>query len=380
MTADARAALPDWPGDLLPPPFAAGERPGQLDVISQLVSAPEPGRDLVVLLDGVGAELLAAHRALTPTLRRLEDVTTSLRTVTPATTATAMVSLHTGLAPLEHGVLGYLAFDPAGHRSVNQLTGAPGIDPQAWMPAPTLLERFPSRAVQVAPAKHARSHLSGVAYRGWEFLGHGRGDRVEAVRTALHRGGPDALVHLHVDDVDHAGHVHGVDSEPWRAALAEVDALVGTLLRRLPRGTRVHVTADHGMVDTSAEHTLDLAEHPRVLELVTEVTGEARALALHAVPGQGAAEELAARTTELMGERALVLTREQVLAAGLLAPPGTAVPAHVAGRLPDVLVLARGRWGADDFSRRPETARRMVGVHGSLTAAEALVPLVRAQT
>jgi hypothetical protein len=56
------------------------------------------------------------------------------------------------------------------------------------------------------------------------------------------------------------------------------------------------------------------------------------------------------------------------------------VPAHVAGRLPDVLVLARGRWGADDFSRRPETARRMVGVHGSLTAAEALVPLVRAQT
>ena len=381
MPADvSAAALPDWPEDLLPPPFAAGERPGQLDVIAPLVSEPEPGRDLVVLLDGVGAELLAAHRALTPTLRRLEDVTTSLRTVTPATTATAMVSLHTGLPPLEHGVLGYLGLDPVQHRSVNQLTGAPGIDPQAWMPAPTLLERFPRRAVQVAPAKHARSHLSGVAYRGWEFLGHGRGDRVEAVRTALHRGGPDALVHLHVDDVDHAGHVHGVDSEPWRTALAEVDALVGTLLRRLPRGTRVHVTADHGMVDTSPERTLDLAEHPEVLALVAEVTGEARALALHAVPGRGAAEELAAQMTELMGERALVLTREQVLAAGLLAPPGTAVPPHVAGRLPDVLALARGRWGADDYSRRPETARRMVGVHGSLTAAEALVPLVRAQT
>ena len=381
MPADvSAAALPDWPEDLLPPPFAAGERPGQLDVIAPLVSEPEPGRDLVVLLDGVGAELLAAHRALTPTLRRLEDVTTSLRTVTPATTATAMVSLHTGLPPLEHGVLGYLGLDPVQHRSVNQLTGAPGIDPQAWMPAPTLLERFPRRAVQVAPAKHARSHLSGVAYRGWEFLGHGRGDRVEAVRTALHRGGPDALVHLHVDDVDHAGHVHGVDSEPWRTALAEIDALVGTLLRRLPRGTRVHVTADHGMVDTSPERTLDLAEHPEVLALMAEVTGEARALALHAVPGRGAAEKLAARMTELMGERALVLTREQVLAAGLLAPPGTAVPPHVAGRLPDVLALARGRWGADDYSRRPETARRMVGVHGSLTAAEALVPLVRAQT
>ena len=372
--------LPDWPEDLLAPPFAAGERPGLLDVLAPLASAPEEGRDLVVLLDGVGADLLAEHRALTPTLRRLEGSVERIRTVTPSTTASAMVSLHTGLAPLEHGVLGYLGFDPVGRRAVNQLTGAPGLDPHAWMPFATPVEAGARRAVQVAPAKHARSHLSGVAYRGWEFLAQGRGDRVEAVRTALHRGGPDALVHLHVDDVDHAGHAHGIDSEQWRTALAEVDALIGALLRRVPRGTRVHLTADHGMVDTSAAHTVDLAEEPAILSLVEEVTGEARALALHAVPGDGAAEELAERMRMLMGERALVLTREQVLASGLLGPAATAIPAHVRGRIADVLVLAHGRWGVDDFSRRPETARSMIGVHGSLTSAEAVVPLLRTIT
>lgn len=373
-------ALPDWPADLLAPPFAAAERPGLLDVLAPLASAPEEGRDLVVLLDGVGADLLAEHRALTPTLRRLEGSVERIRTVTPSTTASAMVSLHTGLAPLEHGVLGYLGFEPVDRRAVNQLTGAPGLDPHAWMPLTTPVEAGTRRAVQVAPAKHARSHLSGVAYRGWEFLAQGRGDRVEAVRTALHRGGPDALVHLHVDDVDHAGHVHGIDSEPWRTALAEVDALIGTLLRRVPRGTRVHLTADHGMVDTSAAHTVDLAEEPAILSLVEEVTGEARALALHAVPGDGAAAELAERMRVLMGERALVLTREQVLASGLLGPAATAIPEHVRGRIADVLVLARGRWGVDDFSRRPETARSMIGVHGSLTSAEAVVPLLRTIT
>lgn len=372
--------LPDWPEDLLAPPFAAGERPGLLDVLAPLASAPQEGRDLVVLLDGVGADLLAEHRALTPTLRRLEGSVERIRTVTPSTTASAMVSLHTGLAPLEHGVLGYLGFDPVGRRAVNQLTGAPGLDPHAWMPLTTPVEAGTRRAVQVAPAKHARSHLSGVAYRGWEFLAQGRGGRVEAVRTALHRGGPDALVHLHVDDVDHAGHAHGIDSEPWRTALAEVDALIGTLLRRVPRETRVHLTADHGMVDTSAAHTVDLAEEPAILSLVEEVTGEARALALHAVPGDGAAEELAERMRVLMGERALVLTRDQVLASGLLGPAATAIPAHVRGRIADVLVLARGRWGVDDFSRRPETARSMIGVHGSLTSAEAVVPLLRTIT
>ena len=373
-------ALPDWPEDLLAPPFAAGERPGLLDVLAPLASAPEEGRDLVVLLDGVGADLLAEHRALTPTLRRLEGSVERIRTVTPSTTASAMVSLHTGLAPLEHGVLGYLGFEPVDRRAVNQLTGAPGLDPHAWMPLTTPVEAGTRRAVQVAPAKHARSHLSGVAYRGWEFLAQGRGDRVEAVRTALHRGGPDALVHLHVDDVDHAGHVHGIDSEPWRTALAEVDALIGTLLRRVPRGTRVHLTADHGMVDTSAAHTVDLAQEPAILSLVEEVTGEARALALHAVPGDGGAAELAERMRVLMGERALVLTREQVLASGLLGPAATAIPEHVRGRIADVLVLARGRWGVDDFSRRPETARSMIGVHGSLTSAEAVVPLLRTIT
>ncbi|MCT1909789.1 alkaline phosphatase family protein [Brachybacterium paraconglomeratum] len=373
-------ALPDWPEDLLAPPFAAGERPGLLDVLAPLASALEEGRDLVVLLDGVGADLLTEHRALTPTLRRLEGSVERIRTVTPSTTASAMVSLHTGLAPLEHGVLGYLGFEPVDRRAVNQLTGAPGLDPHAWMPLTTPVEAGTRRAVQVAPAKHARSHLSGVAYRGWEFLAQGRGDRVEAVRTALHRGGPDALVHLHVDDVDHAGHVHGIDSEPWRTALAEVDALIGTLLRRVPRGTRVHLTADHGMVDTSAAHTVDLAEEPAILSLVEEVTGEARALALHAVPGDGAAAELAERMRVLMGERALVLTREQVLASGLLGPAATAIPEHVRGRIADVLVLARGRWGVDDFSRRSETARSMIGVHGSLTSAEAVVPLLRTIT
>ena len=80
-----------------------------------------------------------------------------------------------------------------------------------------------------------------------------------------------------------------------------------------------------------------------------------------------------------MGERALVLSRAQVLAAGLLAPPGTDVPAHVAGRLPRCW-SSRAAAGGGRLLRRPETSRRMIGVHGSLTPAEAVVPLVRAQT
>lgn len=353
MTA-AIPSLTSWPEDLLPPPFADDSRPGLLDVLAPLMSAPGHGRDLLVLLDGVGADLLAEHRALTPTLRRLEGEITRIRTVTPSTTSSAMVSLHTGLPPLQHGVLGYVTHDPERGQALNQLTGDPAVTPERWMPEPGLGERGERRAVQVAPGKHAGSHLSRVAYRGWEFLAHGRGDRIEAVRTALHRAGPDGLVHLHVDDVDHAGHRFGVDSEQWRTALAEVDALLGTMLRRLPAGTRLHVTADHGMVDTAPELIVDLADHPSLQRLASVVAGEARALALTAVAGDGVGEELASGLAELIEDRALVLRRDQLLESAVLGPADMVVPERVAARIPDVLVLGRGRWTVDDYSRRPD--------------------------
>lgn len=378
-TPGGASAVPDWPADLLPPPFADGVRPAQLDVLAPLLREPAPGLDVVLLLDGLGSELLAAHRSLTPVLRRLEDRITPIRTVFPATTATAMVSLLTGLLPLTHGVLGYTTHDPATHTALNQLTGDPRVRPEAWMPEPTPQEDGARRAIQVAPARHRGSHLSRVAYRGWDFQPHGRHDRADAVVIAARRAGPDGLVHLHVDDVDHAGHVHGVASDAWRDALAEVDALIGTLLRRLPAGTRLTVTADHGMVDTDPAVTVDLAAHPRLAAQVAVVAGEARALAL-TLHDSAYAPGLAAGLRELLGERALVLQREQALAAGLWAPPGTPLDPRVAARLPEVLVLGRGRHTVDDYSRRPEGARRMVGVHGSLTPAEGWVPLLRVDT
>src|SRR5699024_3113648 len=121
-------------------------------------------------------------------------------------------------------------------------------------------------------------------------------------------------------------------------------------------------------------------DHPSLQRLIAVVAGEARALALTAIDAPGAAAELAAGLADLLGDRALVLSRQQLLRAGLLGPADLPVPARVAGRLPDVMVLARGRWGVDDFSRRPDAVRRMVGVHGSLTPAEAWVPLVRTGT
>lgn len=59
-----------------------------------------------------------------------------------------------------------------------------------------------------------------------------------------------AFVYLYSNEVDVAGHQDGVGSDSWITALSAIDNFVGQLISDLPAGTRLWVTADHGMVNS----------------------------------------------------------------------------------------------------------------------------------
>lgn len=370
--------------DLLAPPYAEG---AEADLPRLLVPLLPPagteevqGRDVVIILDGVGAELLAEHLAIAPALRSLRADTTTITTVGPSTTAAAITSLTTSLAPLAHGTIGYRVHDPGTGQAVQQLSGAPGIDARRWMPRPGLAELSARTAVQVGRAAHADSFLTRAAYRGWDFVGHRRRDeQIEAALAGVRRAGAHGLTLVHVADVDHAGHQEGTASDAWRDALADADALIQALLRRLPTGTRVTITADHGMVDTAPATTIDLAQMPEIDELIETEAGESRLLSLRS----RRPELLAERLRERLGGAAVVLTRPELLAAGIMGPPagaeGEGIEERVLERLGDVTVAATGRFAPTHARLRPPSKHPEVGVHGSLTARELLIPLARVE-
>jgi plasmid replication initiation protein len=80
---------------------------------------------------------------------------------------------------------------------------------------------------------------------------------------------------------------------------------------------------------------------------------------------------VAARWRDQEGRRAWVATRAEAIAAGWFGE----VDAEVAPRIGDVLVAARDRvaYYVDPLDR----GRRMIGQHGSLSAEELAVPLLR---
>ena len=349
---------------------------------------------VVVLVDGLGLEMLRQRRGHTPTLRRWlaqqdngdSNDGAGILTCRPSTTAAALTMLGTSALPGTTGMVGYSVLKPCLGPTLPASTvpspdqvlslitwkGDDAPSPRAWQDVPTLFERLPAgSAVSIGPARFAGSGLTEAALRGASHLGADRlEDRPGLAAGALRRGTP--LVYLYVGELDKTGHKHGWLSEQWLAQLERLDSAMTELVRRVPAGTRIILSADHGMVDTDADHRIDLSAHGELARDVVAVAGEPRLTHLHVADGDtDLAAEVARRYRDVLGDRAeWIGTREQ--AAEHLGPLG----ARARGVVGDVVVAMAGTWVLVDPRVHSESAIAMPGVHGSFTPAETQVPLL----
>lgn len=344
--------------------------------------AIEPAaRACLLLVDGLGWELLQAQPAAAPFLNSLavEPLTTGF----PATTAASISSLATGLPPGEHGLLGYTMALPAFDRAFNTLTWSlyglgPRVDlieqvvPEVLQARPTLAERAAAAGLPIdyaGPAVHDGSGLTRAVGRGQRFAA---AESLEAVaEAALARlRAPRAMVYGYYSRLDAAGHVNGVASQEWQDELIGVDRTVRRLAERLPANTVLLITGDHGMLDLSPDERLDLGDHPELARGVRLLAGEARARYLRTEPG--ATQDVLQAWRASLGDRMWVWPKEEAIALGLFGPR---VTDEARERIGDVVAAAYGRIGIVQRDVDPAQARLM-GHHGSLTAAEQLVPLL----
>ena len=321
---------------------------------------------LLILVDGLGYELIQEYAGHTPTLRRMRDDIRSIHTVVPSTTAAAITAFGTGERPGATNMVGFSVAYGGGVMNLLAMEGGPA--PTEWQPVPTYFERLAAAGVAsavISPARFAGSGLTGAALRGARHVpAETLDDRVSAALRELRAGTP--LIYLYWSEIDHAGHSSGVGSDAWIGCLEEFDAGLSGLLRGLPAGVRTVMTADHGMINVERSALVDVAATPALREGVRIVAGETRAVHVHAEEGH--ATDVEARWRDALGESAWILSRDQM---GALIGPGDG--ASIIG---DLLVLARGNGGIVDSRTQSASAIAMPGVHGSLTAAEMRIPVV----
>ncbi|WP_370892181.1 alkaline phosphatase family protein [Janibacter sp. GXQ6167] len=330
-------------------------------------------RAVVVLIDGLGATLLARRGGHAPFLRRLmkAEAATTIGCGFPSTTATSMGTFGTGLDAGSHGLVGYEAYDPQADAVFNELSWEDGPDPLTWQPSRTVFESTAAAgitAVRIGPAFFDGSGLTQAALRGGRFIAASSlPDRVDEAIAAI-EANPRALIYLYWGDLDKVGHVFGCQSWQWGDELERIDAELARLARRLPADTALHITADHGMVDVPLHARLDLGEDPELASGVRHVAGEPRSPQLHCEPG--AVPDVIATWRERLGRDAIVLTREEAIAAGWFGK----VRDEVRPRIGDVVTAMVGPTAVTDSRRHRPELLALIGLHGSITDEEVEIP------
>jgi hypothetical protein len=342
------------------------------DPARNVLGLPEAARACLLIIDGLGWELLRAHQAAAPFMSELAFNSRQLTCGFPATTVTSLASLGTGLTPGTHGMLGYQVAIPGEHRLLNGLRWPKDVDPLAWQPKPTLYERAAAagvNAVHVAARAFEDSGLTRAVLRGADYRpARSLGALAAAAIDALHDS-ERTLVAVYHGDLDGVGHVYGTNSAAWGYQLAHVDRLAEQIAGDLPMGTVLYITADHGMVNVGPDDRVDADTVTALRDGVSLLGGEPRARHVYTEPG--AAADVFATWREILGERAWVVPREEAIKDGWFG----AVDERMTDRIGDVIAAATGNSAVVAARAEPnETA--LFGMHGSLTSAEQLVPML----
>lgn len=350
--------------------FATLGIPGAVNSLG-LADSPTK-RECLILIDGFGVNAVTEFGERFPGICQLIP-NQPLQATFPSTTATSLTSLGTGLHPGAHGMVGYTMRVPHSgkpERILNALKWDERVDPVIWQPHTTLFERAMTAGITVthiANKRYAETGFTRAALRGSRYQGaNSITEMVASASGALAK--ENSFAYLYLNDVDEASHAAGYGSDRFLAALTKVDDLIRALLENLPRGVRIWLTSDHGMINRG--DFLVVGQGNELLQDVRLMAGEPRVRYLYLdEENLGKVKE---RWQNLLADRALVLERSEAIARGLFGPD---VSDAARERIGDLVVIANGDFILVEAERATQQCA-MVGHHGGITSAEIEIPLL----
>ncbi len=230
--------------------------------------APETRTPVTILVSIDGAHPSYLRRGDTPHLDALADAGSAamLRPSFPTKTFPNHHTIVTGLHPDRHGIVDNVMEDPEWTRRRFTLGDQQtSLDPFWWRdaePAWTTAERAGIRTGTMFWPGSEVEH-DGIRPSAWSRydMNLTEAQRIEVVMDWLRRPADmrPRFITLYFDTVDWEGHEHGPNSEDVRAAMRNVDALLGRLiagLEGLSQPADFVIVSDHGMAETSSERVI----------------------------------------------------------------------------------------------------------------------------
>ncbi len=360
-----------------------GARYPQLSALPAATLA-EARHVVLLVIDGLGQSTLSKHAA-SPNLQRHARGT--MTSVFPPTTASAITTFMTGLAPAQHGLTGWHMHLDEVDQTLAILPLTPRCEPAKALPEElpprlfgyrSLYQQLDCQCWVLAPQSIAGSPFNAWHARGAQSLAYDSLPEMFSLLAGLLQAAQTPrFIYAYYPDLDTHSHRYGTDSTQAHQTLAALDSAFGEFLRAIQGSDSwLIATADHGFIDSPPGRVVSLDEHPQLAALLARpLCGERRAAYCYVAAEQRPAFETYVRN--VLGHCVYLWRSSALIEAGWFGPP----PAHprLASRTGDYTLVMKDNWTIKDWLPG-EKHYRMLGVHGGVSRDEMLVPLIVARS
>ena len=338
-------------------------------------------RIVLLVVDGFGMELLRSIGRGTVFDKFFSRQMTS---VYPPTTATAITTFMSGVAPQQHGLTGWFmhfrrlgavaaVFPFIPRYGFESFTNA-GVEIGSILDCPSFFDSLKCPSTALLPAVIADSEFSqllgGRAHReAYSSLD----DFASKLRNHCVGGEESKFVYAYWSEFDRLCHLHGPSSETVEQHLNALDEALTPIFEACANdGTVLVATADHGFIDSGTDRRIELDDHPEMLDMLSlPLCGEPRSAYCYVRPSCTVAFEQ--YVTSELSEYANLVPSDNLIADGWFGL-GDAHP-ELAARVGDYTLQMKERYTIVDRVAG-ERRHQLEGVHGGTSAAEMFVPLM----
>ena len=237
-----------------------------LDCIDKILEEKQPEKVVVILLDGMGSNLLS--RALDKDSFFLKNKLRDIKSVFPATTTAATISIRTGLNPSEHGWLAYNTYIKPLDKTITLFRGCEKGNEDVQVSEYKDIRYNELNYITIAEAINNR----GID-RGYEITPFGPDgyknldDMIARIETVLSQDGKK-FIYAYNDEPDHTMHIRGTDSAEALKLIKERNDKIEQLASKL-ENTLLIVIADHGHRNVT---NLYLKDYPTIKNMLLRTT------------------------------------------------------------------------------------------------------------
>ncbi|MEM7465881.1 MAG: alkaline phosphatase family protein [Pseudomonadota bacterium] len=390
MNFDLLPAKPDYTGcsivnlmTSIKGHYVAGD-----SVYAQLNDFPAENLDgvkrlILLVVDGLGADLLATFSAATDD-RFQQHAVTRMTSVYPPTTATAITTFMSGQAPQQHALTGWhmnfreigatAAVLPFISRFGKRSLSEQGVDINRLVDCESFSDAVPVAAHLLLPHDIANSDFSrrlGGSAKRHSF--NGLDDFADKLVAFASDTNEPAYLYAYWSEFDHLAHRYGPSHQRVFEHFVELQRRLSVTLNQIADPeTAILITADHGFLDSGPAECVQLSSHPALADMLAmPLFGEPRSA--YCIVRSGCESEFESYVVSELSDYLTAIPSRTLVEKNWF---GLGEPHRELGsRLGDYTLQMKDRYTIRD-QLVSEHAFDLYGMHGGVTAAELWVPLL----